>query len=459
MNQNTTNSKNIGIYDYDKRITRTHNLINKELSQKNIELLRQYHNVMINESLAKATQHKHLQTLLNLSRFLGKNWDDANRVDIERIISKVVRTYSPDGQETNTTHDHKKVLKIFFRWFKFDSRSKEEVGDPPETKNIRMKRIKDKIAREDLITESDRTRLLHVCGENARDRALIDCLYDSGTRPGEILNLQIKHVQFDPHGIVLQVDGKTGARKVRLIEAIPQLSAWLNVHPFRDNPNAPLWITLNKARYGKPLGYNSARQMVLRRCKMANLSKKLYLNLFRHSEATRTAKYMTEAHMKKRHGWTSDSKMAARYVHLIDSDVDDAIFKQYGIKPAEEGRQNLPQTCPVCEMINDPHANICSKCSKPINPNGIAEIEENQKLEIKKVAKQLVSDEIKEWKEKYFELQKQAILQRSAQTLANAMNGIPTVIDLKQIDAQESSRKPGTLSWQPLLPYSTDHSF
>lgn len=110
-----------------------------------------------------------------------------------------------------------------------------------------MKRVKDKIAREDLLTESDRIRLLYACGENARDRALIDYFYDSGTRPGEILNLQIKYVKFDQHGVILQVDGKTGTRKVRLVETIANLSAWLNVHPFRDNPNAPLWINLKKS--------------------------------------------------------------------------------------------------------------------------------------------------------------------------------------------------------------------
>ncbi|MCH8914958.1 MAG: tyrosine-type recombinase/integrase [Thaumarchaeota archaeon] len=414
---------------------------------------------MITESLSKAGQHKHLQTLLNLSRFLEKNWKDTTKTDIERIISKVVQKYSPDGQETNTTHDHKKVLKIFFRWLKLGSRSKDEVGDPPETKNVKMKRVKDKIAREDLLTESDRTRILYACGENVRDRAFIDCLYDSGTRPGEILNLQIKHVKFDQHGIVLQVDGKTGARTVRLIEAIPNLSAWLNVHPFRDNPNAPLWITLNKAKYGQQLTYNSARQMVLRRCAMANLSKKVHLNLFRHSEATRTAKFMTEAHMKMRHGWTADSKQAARYVHLINSDVDDALFKHFGIKLDKEEIQNLPQICPICKMVNDPHANICSKCTKPLNLGGITEIDELQKQEIKKLAKQLVSEETEEWKEKFFDIQKEMVLQRSSLALYNAMKGIPTEIDLKQLESQKSSRKPEMLAWKPLLSYSTNHSF
>ena len=103
---------------------------------------------MITESLAKATILKHLQTLLNLSRFLNKDWKDTKKKDIDSIVARVVQTYSDNGQETNTTHDHKKILKIFFRWLKLDSRDKNEVGDPPETKGIRLKRVKDKSPRE-----------------------------------------------------------------------------------------------------------------------------------------------------------------------------------------------------------------------------------------------------------------------------------------------------------------------
>jgi len=39
---------------------------------------------------------------------------------------------------------------------------------------------------------------------------------EAGTRPGEILNLRIKHVTFDKHGAILQVDGKIGARTIRI---------------------------------------------------------------------------------------------------------------------------------------------------------------------------------------------------------------------------------------------------
>jgi hypothetical protein len=62
----------------------------------------------------------------------------------------LVEEYADDsGQETNTSYDHKKILKIFFRWIKLGSREFQEVGDPDETRWIKPKRVKDNLSRED----------------------------------------------------------------------------------------------------------------------------------------------------------------------------------------------------------------------------------------------------------------------------------------------------------------------
>lgn len=402
MTQQLVSSKKFGIYNYDERLKNTFRLIEKDLSKETSDLIRQYVNAMIAESMAKATIHKHAQTLLNLSRFLGKGWKDVTKKDVEALIAKIVQTYSENGQETNTTHDHKKILKIFFRWYKLGSRNKDDVGDPPETKDVKIKRVKDKIVREDLITEADKTKLLHACGENARDRAFIDCHLEAGTRPGEILNLQIKHVKFDKFGAILHVDGKTGARTVRLVRSTPSLASWLAVHPFKDNPESPLWISLHKTIYGQQFTYHSAHMMVKRRCTLAGLSKRVHLNLFRHSEATETAKFMTEAQMKKRHGWTADSKMPARYVHLINADVDEAIFKRYGMNQTEEASPKLPKNCFVCGSPNPFESTRCSRCAKPLDIKAALDLEEKERLELAKRDEELrlIREELEKIKQK-----------------------------------------------------------
>ncbi|MDE1815270.1 MAG: hypothetical protein KGI11_01725 [Thaumarchaeota archaeon] len=68
------------IYNYDDRIERTYKIIEKELSAQNLALITKYDRSMMAESLAKATRHKHLQVILNLTRFLGKDWQMCSRL-------------------------------------------------------------------------------------------------------------------------------------------------------------------------------------------------------------------------------------------------------------------------------------------------------------------------------------------------------------------------------------------
>jgi hypothetical protein len=50
---------------------------------------------------AKATQLKHLEVMLNLSRFLKKDWKSTAKEDIENLVVHVVKTYSSNGEETH----------------------------------------------------------------------------------------------------------------------------------------------------------------------------------------------------------------------------------------------------------------------------------------------------------------------------------------------------------------------
>ncbi len=396
MKQKTLQSDSFSVYDYDKRIKATYNLIQKELSPENSDLITNYDMIMIQEQISKAARHKHLQTLLNLSRMLDKNWNNATKFDIANLVKDVVDTYAdPRGKETHSSHDHKKILKIFFRWLKLGSRSKNDVGDPVETKHIKVKRVPNSLTREDLLTPDDRKKILDGCNGNPRNEALIDCVIDAGPRAGEILNLKIKHVSQDKYGFTLKVDGKTGQRPIRIIEAAPKLALWMTNHPFKNNREAPLWPQFTKNNYGKPLTYSAARQVLVRAVENAKrkherFDKKITFTLFRHSAATKTVNFMTQSQMTKRHGWVGDSKMPDRYTHIIDSDVDKAILKHHGIEfDDKENKPKTPKICNICEMPNSPESNTCSKCGKPLDLKTAMELEEKEREEKESLQKRM----------------------------------------------------------------------
>ena len=389
MKQKTTPKEPKSDYYYKSRISSQKKELKKLVTVADFKLLEKYEIIMINESLAEATRCKHFEILLSLTRMLSKkSWNTLNQDDIDLLVSNVMKTYSVDGKETNTTYDHKKILKIFFRWVKLGSRSFREVGNPPELKNVRTKTVADKIVREELVTPEDIVNLLSVCS-NLRDKALLHVHYEAGTRPGEILSLKIKHVKQDKYGMIIAVDGKTGARPIRLIESVPSLSKWLSSHPFKDDPESPLWINISKSNYGSRLTHQSATLILYNACKKSQIGKKINLKLFRHSEATRTAMFMTEATLRKRHGWSPTSKMPSKYAHINQKDVEDSILGHYGIKQEEERINRVPKICPVCKNQNSYDSNTCDNCSKPLDLEKAISLEEEAQKEKDDLEKRL----------------------------------------------------------------------
>lgn len=391
----------IRLYDYDRIITRTFALMQKDLSENNLKLIKKFDRVLVNESLSNARRSKILGTILSLSRMLKKNWDEANKEDIEQLVYNFNKKFSKDGQETNTTSDHKKILKNFYRWIKFDSRDQKSVGDPAETIWIRTKKPKENLTADMLITEAEKNSLLKACGENLRDRAFVHTFSDLGCRPGEILSRQIKHVKFDDKGAVIVVDGKTGPRQVRVIECVPDLASYFDKHPNNSDPEAPLWIAMNEKKFGEFWSYHAMRKRLQRICDVAQIHKRIWPNLFSHTGATKTGMFLTESLQKKRYGWSSGSKMPGRYEHMMNSDVEEAMLKHYGMSSVKgDDLVSKPKICKICDLPNSYDAKLCSKCGKPLSLEIAIEREEQENAE-----KKILEEKIKSLEQRQVKLE------------------------------------------------------
>ncbi|MDI6640470.1 MAG: site-specific integrase, partial [Methanocellales archaeon] len=254
-----------------------------------------------------------------------------------------------------------------------------------------------------LLTPNDVKAIVDVA-DNLRDRALIMCLYESACRAEEILGLRNRNVQFDKYGAVIVVKGKTGMRRIRLIDSVPDLTAWMNMHP-QKKPDSPLFINLGKKGYGDPLGYDGLNRLVKKLAKRAGIDKRVHPHLFRHSRITEWAKDdFTESDMKVMAGWTGSSQMPAIYVHLSGADVDKKVLARHGLieeKEKIEERPLTPKKCPRCETKNPSTAKFCNKCSAVLDVKAAIKLQERvegmEKLTIKDhlLSRMLEDEEIK----------------------------------------------------------------
>ena len=316
--------------------------------------------------------------LTKLAELLGKDFDKATKKDIQRVVAEIER----ENYSAWTKKDFRSMLKRFYKWLNDDKGYPEQVKWIKST--ISKKDVK---LPEELLTEDDIRKMVEACN-NSRDKALIFALYESGARIGEIASLKIKDVKFDEYGSIVIVKGKTGMRRVRLIASDPYLRAWLNDHPMKNDPEAPLWIKTNN----EPITYSTISKLIKKIAKKAGIKKGVHAHLFRHSRATFLAQYLTEAQLSHYLGWVQGSKMASIYVHLSGRDMDKALLGIYGIKFEEKKEEERlkPKICPRCKERNAYNAVFCSRCGLPLDIKSAI-----LKSELRDEADKLLSDILK----------------------------------------------------------------
>ena len=353
-------------YDYDNRIRRHLANCKERLSQSDFKLVQKYHEQMILTSLKLATISKSLEEIASLSDMIDQEWNTMTKEDINTLVANVMIRYSDNGQETHATYDHKKHLKLFFRFVKLGNRLHKKVGTPDELFDVEMKEVPNRLAREELVTDKDIAALI-ANSLNPRDKAMWAVMNEAGIRIGEFCSLKLKHVIRDTKGFLIAVDGKTGARKVRLHTSQVELGVWYDTHPSKDNPESWLWINLNKKEHGLRLKPASVSTQLKKTMKRAGITKRIFPHLFRHTEITRLVLKVPDLAMKARHGLSSNSKMLSTYSHLNQDDLDDCYLGAIGAKVTEvkEPDRSLV-TCGKCQTVNAPESDLCISCQLPL---------------------------------------------------------------------------------------------
>jgi len=221
-------------------------------------------------------------------------------------------------------------------------------------------------------------RTLLECCESQRDRALVAVVWDSGARISEILDCNIGHVSFDRYGAIISVNGKTGRRNIRLVSSVPDLQAWINIHPMKHDPEAPLFVTSRRrGTTVKRITVRRVENIFSRLGDLANCPRNTNPHAFRHGRLTIRGRQLTEAELREYAGWSHRSAMAAVYVHLSGRDIDNKILSIDGVKAEEEPAADpmAPLVCPRCKMANPPDMMYCGRCSLPLNEEALRQIE------------------------------------------------------------------------------------
>lgn len=371
------------IHNYKKRLEQSlAKLKTAEIGNTNRTYIQEFSQFCLANGISAGKTHRYIGDLIILAKWTNKDFKKCVKKDIEFLILKLEQSHYSEW----TKYGFKICLRKFFTWL----RNAEEY--PPEVKWMKMaiKNHKSKLP-EDLVTE-DEVKQMILSATNARDKALVAVLYESGCRIQEVLTLKIKNVTFDQYGAIINVSGKTGSRRIRLIFAVPYLQEWLNRNIGNRDPEAFLWITRNN----KLIGYASIRKLLKVLAKNADVKKKVNPHNFRHARASYLANYLTESQLKEVFGWTQASRMASVYIHLSGKNTDQAILKIYGKKLEIETDKGdlIPKSCPRCKTENESTHKYCKLCGMALDEEERANlvIQQTNKGKINEVMDLLVQD-------------------------------------------------------------------
>ncbi len=233
----------------------------------------------------------------------------------------------------------------------------------------KMKRGQKRLAPDELLTPKEIEAMLLAAG-SLRNKAFIACLYETGVRKHELAALKLKHVK-PTNGHYTFWFGKvkvTGEEHEGfIIEAAAILRAWLEVHPWKDNPEAALFCTWN----GNHMGGDTVWHVITNAARHAGIQKRVFPHLLRHSRATHLLQLgVPEAQLKALLGWVPGSSMLSRYSHLTSRTAKNAYLKALGKEPEQVAVERVnfeePTLGAIKPMIRPP-----AGPPEPRTPTGI----------------------------------------------------------------------------------------
>jgi len=310
-----------------------------------------------------ATIIRELAGLNKMSRILNKKFERATRRDIEKLVGNMDDLPNADS----TKNRDWTVLIGFYRWLKgYPKKRFLPIVDWIEFKKVPITPY----TADDMISEAEVIRISRFA-TNLRDMALIQNKVDGACRIGELLTSTIGEIKQTDYGAEIKCDGKTGSSKPIILSwSAPLLMQWLNIHPFRDNPESPIYCAFD---YEKPryLSQAGASKMLKQAARRAGVKKRIWLHMLKHVGCTADVRReMPDGLRKFKHHHSMNSKMDAVYVHMANSDIPDIqkftmekLNGNVGVKVLEKKEDSVLVSCKRCYFDNVVGAKYCNRCA------------------------------------------------------------------------------------------------
>ena len=238
-------------------------------------------------------------------------------------------------------------------------------------------------------TFDDFKRLLRVA-QRPKDKALLAVAWEGTPRPNEYLTLTIGDVDELPDGFRIRAHiskrkGKALHRYLYLFTFQAEFNELWRCHPFRDDPQAPLFYREDNGRFGAPLSGAGANKIVKKLDRLSGVRKNGTLYFLRHGGYTwKRLQGMNPALAGKDMGWAPGGKEERRYLHLTEEEVmNERQRLATGASTPTRPVRIEPRTCHACRTVNSPVEDRCLGCGMALDIRSVVrEYREAKAMEV-----------------------------------------------------------------------------
>lgn len=244
--------ENLAFHEYDRRLGLLLSRINSvkygegkylhqrrrpepfNLTKANLTLIEKYYIDLVNEALTKPRILSVLDQTCRLLVWLNKDWLECTVDDIKQVVNQV---RNKDNFSEHTKSDYLEKLKRFDKWFNNGDCS-EKTRKLKTTMKARLLKLPNQ-----LITPQEAELLINAT-TSARDKAIVHVLWETGARIGEIANLKFADLEFNNGECNANLYGKTGSRRVLLVESVKDLQNYLKLNNTKTPNCFPVTFTV-----------------------------------------------------------------------------------------------------------------------------------------------------------------------------------------------------------------------
>jgi len=254
--------------------------------------------------------------------------------------------------------------------------------------------------REDKLTFEEFERMVIFFSDNPMMQFFLTGSLESIGRPQEILWRKLKNVELfkDYAKINITEHGKEGCGILQCIDSFPYLLKWLNVHPYRNDKNAFLFIDQKKKNGCKSLTPKKMNELIKIACKALKIDKPITCYSLKRNGVT-FRKMRGDSHFEIQHAarWSSTRQLKTYDLSTQEDALINELQKRGIVKTENKYKFDLrAKMCSNCNTKAGFTEELCPKCQRPLQTGEIQnqikqneDIQENLKQELESLKSQL----------------------------------------------------------------------